>query len=85
MNMPTDLILTASTIITMEKAAPRAHAMGIDTKTGRITAIGSLVDVKAAAPGVPVTDLGGTVLMPGFVEPHSHPLLSGMATQKPAY
>ena len=83
--MATDLILTASSIITMDDALPRARAVAVDTSTGRITAIGSLSEVKAAAPGVAVTDLGSTVLMPGFVEPHSHPLLSGMATQKPAY
>ena len=83
--MTTDLILTAATIITMEDDAPRAEALGIDSSTGRITAIGSLAEVQAAAPGVSVTDLGDTVLMPGFIEPHSHPVLSGMATQKPAY
>ena len=83
--MATDLILKASTIITMDDALPRARALAVDTATGRITAIGSLAEVRAAHPGVPVTDLGSTVLMPGFVEPHSHPLLSGMATQKPAY
>ena len=83
--MAPDLILKATTIITMDESLPRARALAIDTATGRITAIGSLAEVQAAAPGVPVTDLGSTVLMPGFVEPHSHPLLSGMATQKPAY
>ncbi|MGI9125514.1 MAG: amidohydrolase family protein, partial [Mycobacterium sp.] len=83
--MPTDTILKASTIITMDEARPRARALAFDSGTGRITAIGSLTEVQAAAPGVAVTDLGDTVLMPGFVEPHSHPLLSGMATQEPAY
>lgn len=83
--MATDLILTASAIITMDETCPRARALAIDTGTGRITAIGSIAEVQAAAPGIAVTDLGATVLMPGFVEPHSHPLLSGMATQKPAY
>lgn len=83
--MATDTILKASTIITMDDARPRARAIAFDSATGRITAIGSVGEVQAAAPGVPVTDLGDTVLMPGFVEPHSHPLLSGMATQEPAY
>ena len=83
--MATDQILKASTIITMDGAVPRARAIGIDSSTGRVTAIGSVAEVQAAAPGVAVTDLGSTVLMPGFVEPHSHPLLSGMATQEPAY
>ena len=83
--MAADTILKASTIITMDEARPRARALAFDSGTGRITAIGSVGEVQAATPGVPVTDLGDTVLMPGFVEPHSHPLLSGMATQDPAY
>jgi predicted amidohydrolase YtcJ len=83
--MAADIILKASTIITMDEARPRARALAIDSATGRIAAIGSVAEVQAAAPGVEVTDLGSTVLMPGFVEPHSHPLLSGMATQEPAY
>lgn len=83
--MATDTILKAAAIITMDDANPRARALAFDSGTGRITAIGSLAEVQSCAPGVAVTDLGGTVLMPGFVEPHSHPLLSGMATQEPAY
>ncbi len=83
--MATDTILKAAAIITMDEATPRARAVAFDSGTGRITAIGSLAEVQAVAPGVAVTDLGSTVLMPGFVEPHSHPLLSGMATQEPAY
>jgi len=83
--MAAGTILKASTIITMDEARPRARALAFDSGTGRITAIGSVGEVQTATPGVPVTDLGDTVLMPGFVEPHSHPLLSGMATQEPAY
>ena len=83
--MATDTILKAAAIITMDEALPRARALAFDSASGRITAIGSLSAVQAAAPGVAVTDLGDTVLMPGFVEPHSHPLLSGTATQDPAY
>ncbi|MHB1066403.1 MAG: amidohydrolase [Candidatus Nanopelagicales bacterium] len=83
--MTADLILKASTIITMDEAHPRAEALAIDTAAGTIVAVGSLADVQAAAPGVAVTDLGETVLMPGFVEPHSHPILSGMVTQSPAH
>ena len=83
--MATDLIFTASTILTMEDAHARAEAIAIDTSTGTITAIGTLAEVQAAAPGVAVTDLGDTVLMPGFIDAHSHPLLSGMLTQDPAY
>ena len=83
--MATDQILKASTIITMDDAAPRAEALAIDTAAGTITAVGVLADVQASAPGVPVTDLGSTVLMPGFIDPHSHPMLAGASTQAPAY
>ena len=83
--MATDLIFTASTIITMEDNISRVEAIGIDTSTGLITAVGTLADVQAAAPGVAVTDLGTSVLMPGFIDPHNHPALSGVATQEPAY
>ena len=83
--MSVDLILKASSIITMDPTQPRAQAVAVDTSTGAIIAVGSLTDVQAAAPGVTVTDLGDTVLMPGFIDPHSHPLLGGAVTQDPAY
>lgn len=83
--MAADLILKASVIITMDEAAPRVEAIAVDTSSGEITAVGSLADVQAAAPGVAVTDLGSTVLMPGFIDPHSHPVLAGVSTQEPAH
>ena len=83
--MPSDVILKATSIITMEADTPRAEAIAFDSTSGVITAIGSLEDVQAATPGVLETDLGSTVLMPGFIDAHSHPALSGMITQSPAY
>ncbi|MDA9803062.1 amidohydrolase [bacterium] len=83
--MTSEVILKASSIVTMNDSAPTAEAVAIDTSSGLITAIGTLADVQAAAPGVDVTDLGSTVLMPGFIDAHSHPALSGMITQSPAY
>ncbi len=83
--MAADQILKASTIITMDDANPRAEAIVIDSAAGTIVAVGTLAECQTAAPGVEVTDLGDTVLMPGFIDPHNHPLLSGIATQEPAY
>ena len=77
-------ILKASTIITMDDKNPRAEALAYDTDTGKITAIGSLEGVRAKAPNAVVKDLGSTVLMPGFIDPHNHPILSGVSTQEPA-
>lgn len=78
-------ILKASTIITMDDKNPRAEAIAFDTVTKKITAIGSLQNVRASAPNAKVQDLGSTVLMPGFIDPHNHPILSGITTQAPAY
>ncbi len=79
------VVLKASTIITMDDKNPRAEAIAFDTVTKKITAVGSLKDVQFSAPNATVKDLGSTVLMPGFVDPHNHPILSGMTTQAPAY
>ena len=83
--MPADLILKAITVITMDSTAARAEAVAFDTTTGTIAAVGTLEDCRQAAPVAAVRDLGDTVLMPGFIDPHSHPLLGGIVTQEPAY
>ena len=79
------VVLKASTIITMDDKNPRAEAIAFDTATKKITAVGSLKDVTASAPNATVKDLGSTVLMPGFIDPHNHPFLSGITTQAPAF
>lgn len=83
--MAPDLILKAETVITMDPANPRAQAVAVDTTDGTIASVGTVADCQAAAPGVSITDLGGTVLMPGFIEAHSHPMAAGIFTQPPAY
>lgn len=74
-------ILTATTIITMDEHIPRAQAVAVSGDT--IVAVGSLDDCRKALPGAEVIDTAA-VLAPGFVEPHGHPLISGIATQAPA-
>ena len=75
-------ILKAGTVITMDPLLPRAEAVAVTD--GRITAVGSLADCQEASPGAEVVDTGVAALLPGFVEPHSHPVMSGLATQPPA-
>ncbi|MFM8351158.1 MAG: amidohydrolase [Actinomycetales bacterium] len=82
--MPTT-ILKAASIVTMDVANPRAEAVAFDDATGKILAVGTVAECQSAAPGTAVTDLGTTVLMPGFIEAHSHPMLGGMITQTPSY
>ena len=80
-----NVILKASSVITMDESNPRAEALAFDDATGKILAVGTVAECQAAAPGAAVTDLGSTVLMPGFIEAHSHPMLGGMITQPPSY
>lgn len=78
-----DQILTAGTIITMDDSAPRAEAVAVSD--GKIVAVGTLAQCQAALPNAEVVDTKAAALMPGFVEPHSHPVMSGIATQAPAH
>lgn len=82
--MATDLIVRAKSIITMDESAPRAEAVAIDSATGTITGVGTFADLQAANPSVKVRDLGDSVLVPGFVDAHSHPILGGVSTMAPA-
>ncbi len=77
-----DRIIRAGTVITMDPALPRAQAVAVSG--GRITAVGSLQQCRAALPGADVVDSGAAVLLPGLIEPHSHPLMSGIALEQPA-
>ncbi|QBE67740.1 hypothetical protein SynWH8101_0126 [Synechococcus sp. WH 8101] len=77
-------ILVAARILTMDPACPIATAVGVN-REGRIAAVGDLISCQKQLPDAEVIDLGSDVLLPGFVESHSHPVLSGVATQPPAY
>ena len=83
--MSDTIILKASTVITVDAADSRAEAVAIDTTTGRILAVGSVADCQAAAPDAQVDDLGTKVLLPGFIDAHNHPFMSGVTTQAPAH
>lgn len=78
----TEQILTAKTILTMAEDQPQAKAVAV--RGDRIVAVGTVADCEAALPGAQLVDLGDTVLMPGFVEAHSHPVLGGITYFAPA-
>ena len=67
-------VLKAASIITMNPAQPRAEAVLMDADSGEIVAVGSLAQCRAQAPDAPVSDLGSSVLMPGFIQAHDHPV-----------
>ncbi len=77
-----DRIFFGGPIVTMDAAVPRAEAVAVTD--GRIVAVGSRAEIEALASADTVrTDLKGNTLLPGFVEAHSHPLMSAMAWGDP--
>ncbi|MCB0930528.1 MAG: amidohydrolase [Mycobacterium sp.] len=78
-------VLKAASIITMNPAQPRAEAVLMDADSGEIVAVGSLAQCRAQAPDAPVSDLGSSVLMPGFIQAHDHPVPAAVLCQQPAH
>ena len=59
------------TILTMEDQKPCVGA--VLTGNGRILGVGDYQSLKEMAqPGVQMADLQGNVMLPGFIDPHSH-------------
>ena len=72
-------VFTAKKIITMEPAMPEATAVAV--ADGRIVAVGSLESLKGLIYEREATidrTLADTILMPGFIEPHLHPLIAAV-------
>jgi len=63
-------------ILTMDQAHPRAEA--VLTENGRIVEVGAYEAVAAMAADAERVDLQGRVLMPGFVDGHSHMIGVGL-------
>jgi predicted amidohydrolase YtcJ len=65
-------------IITMDRQRPRADAMAI--RDGRIVAVGTLADARAAVGDGPVRDLrfGEGAVVPGLIDTHNHMHWTGM-------
>jgi hypothetical protein len=67
-----DLILTGGSVLTMEGATP-TYAEAVVVDEGKIVFVGSSADaMKQKAEGTVVKDLAGKLLVPGFIDPHSH-------------
>lgn len=69
----TETLFSGGTIITVDDAIHLPEAVAV--RDGRIVHVGSLSDSKAAlSTDCNHVDLSGRVLLPGFIEAHSHPL-----------
>ena len=64
-------VFTGGTILTVDETFSEVEALAI--RGTRILAVGSEADVRAAAgEGARIVDLGGKVMLPGFVDAHTH-------------
>ncbi len=70
-----DLIFSGGTIITMDDSKPTVEAVAVKDET--IMAVGTMDEIsKLNGPFTRVVELKGTeTLMPGLIEPHTHPSL----------
>ena len=74
---PADLVLRHGVVYTVDAA--RSWAQAVAVKDSRIVYVGS--DLGAAAlvgHGTKVLDLGGRLVLPGFVDAHIHPVSGGI-------
>ncbi len=79
--MHADLLLANATFYTLDAAQPRPEALAI--AGGRIAAAGSRAEMRALlAPGGREVDLGGGVVLPGFIDAHLHLLSYGQTLRE---
>lgn len=64
-------VFTAGRVITMDPSLPAAEAVTV--ADGRITAVGALADLRHT--GTVDETFAGTVLLPGLIDQHLHPIL----------
>ncbi len=83
-NNDTITVFVAKKIITMDPMLPEATAVAV--RNGKILSVGSLNDLKPWLSKLPYTidkTFANKILMPGFIEPHGHPLIGGTAMSLP--
>lgn len=80
------LIHSATQLLTLSGGPQRGHALGslgiiedgaVLVRDEKIVAVGSTGELRAAYPGEPGLDASGCVVMPGFVDPHTHVIWAG--------
>nr|WP_310523188.1 amidohydrolase [Polymorphobacter sp.] len=75
---PADSVYFGGDILTMAGDTPR-YVDAVAVRDGRISAIGSKsAMLKLRGPATRLVDLKGQTLMPGFIDPHLHPILGSL-------
>jgi predicted amidohydrolase YtcJ len=69
--MPADIVLTGGEVYTVDATRSRHEALAVSG--GRIVAVGAATEVAdLVGPRTQVVDLGGRLMLPGFVDSHMH-------------
>jgi imidazolonepropionase len=80
------LIHSASQLLTLQGGPQRGKSLGalgiiedgaVIVRDERIIAVGKTDELRASYPSEPTLDANGCVLMPGFVDPHTHVIWAG--------
>jgi imidazolonepropionase len=80
------LIHSASQLLTLAGGPQRGHALGtlgilangaVVVRDEKIVAVGATDELRAAYPDEPTFDAARCVVMPGFVDPHTHVIWAG--------
>jgi imidazolonepropionase len=80
------LIHSASQLLTLSGGPQRGAALGrlgliqdgaVLIRDEKIEAVGTTAELRAANPHEPTIDAGGKVMLPGFVDPHTHAIWAG--------
>src|SRR5512147_2273881 len=80
------LIHSSSQLLTLAGGPQRGHALGtlgllengaVVVRDEKIVAVGTTPELRASYPHEPTLDANGCVLMPGFVDPHTHVIWGG--------
>lgn len=82
MSITADLILTNAIVLTMDEKFAHYEPGAVVVTGDSITAVGPDAEIRAAYSAKETLDCGGKVLMPGFVNAHTHvpmTLLRGLA------
>ena len=80
------LLHSATQLLTLAGGPQRGHDLGrleiipdgaVLFQDEKIIAVGSSKELRAAYPNEPALDAGGKVVLPGFVDPHTHAIWAG--------
>jgi imidazolonepropionase len=80
------LIHSSSQLLTLQGGPQRGHALGtlgviedgaVVVRDEKIVAVGTTTELRASYPDEPTLDASRCVLMPGFVDPHTHVIWGG--------